>query len=807
MAKKRAVWLGSAALGCMVGLCPAHAQTPPPAESGRATLPAGDSPSGDVASIDQQSVPQTPVPGRTDASSASAAPGQEPEQSGSTSEAGDIIVTAQKRSQSINNVGLSITAVTSDVLASRGVTDPSQLSKLISGFNFNQTGDGSPVYTIRGVGYQDSSIAASPTVTVYVDEVPIPYSNATLGAALDLERVEVLKGPQGILYGGNSTGGAINYIAAKPTDTFEAGFNWDFGRFATSNLTGYVGGPVTDTLAVRVSGRWLRSGDWQKSYTREDELGELDQLYGRVIVDWRPTDRLKVEINLNGWRDHSESQAGQLQVKQGALPVPLDPAYIAYPLAPNRPRAADWDQGVSYRRDSSFVQATGRLDYDVSDDLALTSISSYQKYKRYNPVDLDGTNLQLLFQIATGEIKTFFQELRASLTVAGTGNITVGANYQSDKIEELNNFLLRTGTNRVIGGNAFDSQNTQKAESQGVFASGDLPISSQLSVVGGVRYSRTDRSYSGCTKDTGDGGAATAFNALLGTNVQPGECLTIQTNLQPGLFISELNQDNVSWRGGLNYKPDRNLLLYGNVSRGYKAGGFQSLPAGTFVSLQPVVQEELTAYEVGFKAGLFDRRLQLNAAAFYYDYKDKQIRSISLDPVTGAAEALINVPKSRVAGFEVSAAVTPITGLSISSSITLIDSKVRGSFTGITPSSDIIDLRNQAFPYTPKWSGNTDAEYRWPLSPQLQAVVGATTTYNTATNSGFGDVPEYRVRGYVLLDLRAGVEGDGGKWRLGVFGRNVTDQYYWTTAARTADGGIRYAGLPATYGVNLAYRY
>lgn len=785
-ANVRAILLASVAAGCFVGVRPAQAQISGAASS---TVNQPSNPAG---------VSATPAPAGAE---------ENTPQSSSINQIGDIIVTAQKRSQSINNVGLSITAVSNDVLATRGVADVSQLTKLVPALTFNLTPDQSPVYTIRGVGYQDGSLAASPTVTVYVDEVPLPYSNATLGAALDPERVEVLKGPQGTLYGGNSTGGLINYIAAKPTDHFAAGFTEDFGRFATSNLTGYVSGPITGTLGIRVSGRWLKGDSWQRSYTRDAHLGAQDQLYGRVIADWKPIDKLTIELNVNGWRNHSETQAAQLQVKQGALPIPLNPAYVAFPIAPKNARDADWDPGFDYHQRSSFKQVTGRIDYQVNDALKLTSLSSYQDYKRYTPVDLDGTSLGVLTEVATGHIKTFYQELRAGLTVAGTGNITVGVNYEHDKLSELDHLLLTVGTNIIIGGRDFDALANQKAESKAVFASGDIPITTQLSVVGGVRYSKIDRSFSGCTKDTGDGVAATAFNALLGTNAVPGGCLTIQANLQPGLYIDQLNEHNVSWRGGLNYKPNRDVLLYANVSRGFKAGGFQSLPAGTYTSLRPVEQEQLTAYEVGFKVGLFDHRLQLNGAAFYYDYKNKQIRSISIDPITGSAEALLNIPKSRVAGAELSAVVRPMDGLTISSAITLVSSKVTGSSVGVTPTSVVIDLRGQAFPYTPKWSGNTDAEYRWALNDRLQAVLGATTTYNTATNGGFGNVPAYRVRGYALLDLRAGVESDGGKWRASVFGRNVTNVYYWNTATRTADGGVRYAGLPVTYGVSLGYRF
>ncbi|MDR7156693.1 outer membrane receptor protein involved in Fe transport [Sphingobium xenophagum] len=737
---------------------------------------------------------------------------QGPAQTASEQEVGEIIVTAQKRAQSVNDVGLSITAVSGDTLTSRGVNDPSQLAKLVSGFNYNETASGNPVYSIRGVGYQDSSVAASPAVTVYVDEVPISFSGGTLGASLDIERVEVLKGPQGTLYGGNSTGGAINYIAAKPMNTLSAGANWEFGRFTTSNLTGFVSGPVTDTLSVRLSGRWLKSGSWQKSYTRDDKIGAKDQLFGRIIADWHPTDKLKIQLNVNGWRDHSESQAGQLITQNPAVPlVPLDPVFAAYPLAPANARAADWDPTRDYQHRDSFWQVSGRINYEASDDLTLTSISAYQVYKRYSPNDFSGTSVPVLFQISSGKVKTFFQELRASMSLAETGNLTVGANYQSDSVDEQTHLFVPAGTPRIVGGTNFVNQNSQEVKAKGIFASGDLPILPELSIVGGIRYTKVNHDYSGCTRDSGDGSAAAAFTALLGGalgfTIQPGQCFTLQDNLQPGLFVSSLDQDNVSWRAGLNYKPDRDMLLYVSVSRGFKSQNYQSLAAATANTLSPVVQEKLTAYEAGFKLGLLDRRLQLNGAAFYYDYANKQIRSIRSDLVLQGVEALVNIPKSRVQGFEFSAAVRPLSGLSVSSAITYVDSKVRGAFIGLTPSSIPADFNGQAFPYTPKWSGNTDVEYRWALSERLNAVLGATATYNSSTNGGFGEEALYRVKGYTLVDLRAEIEGGDGRWRAGIWGRNITNEYYWYTATRASDSGTRFAGMPATYGVSFGFRY
>ena len=722
---------------------------------------------------------------------------------------GEIVVTAQKRAESINDVGMSITAASGEELLKRGVTDTSQLVKVVPGFNFNQTARADPVYTIRGVGFQDSSIAASPTVTVYVDEVPIPYAGATLGASLDLERVEVLKGPQGTLFGGNSTGGAINYVAAKPGHDPSAGANLSYGRFNTVDLSGFVGGPITQTLTARVSGRWLRSDDWQRSQTRDDTIGEKNQLFGRLLLDWAPTDALKVSLNLNGWRDRSETQAPQLIGRTAAVPFPFDPGFAAAPLAPAKARAADWDPGTSFKQDNSYWHVSGRVDYDLTDALTLTSITSYQKYKRDVPVDIDGSATRVFYSISSGRVDTFFQEVRLAAKLGTRGYAIVGANYQADDISE-DQFLDFSRSTQAVLGQQVIATNAQKAKNKAIFANVEYEIAPSLKLQGGVRYTDSKRSYAGCTRDTGSGTAAAVFSSLFpGGAIAPGQCVIILGPTPPffGLFEDQLNQDNISWRAGVNYDLAEDVLLYANVSKGYKAGSFQSLPATTASALAPVTQESVLAYEAGFKASLLDRKMQLNGAVFYYDYRNKQIRGIIDDPLFGNLEALVNIPKSRIAGFELSGAFRPFRGLTIAPSITLVASKVRSSFIGGAPDGTIADFKGQAFPYTPKWSGNTDVEYRWPLNDRLDGFVGANVSYSSKTNGGFGELPLYRVKAYALVDLRAGVEGGDGKWTASVWGRNVTNEYYWTTATRASDAATRFAGMPATYGVALSYRY
>ncbi|WP_293900184.1 TonB-dependent receptor plug domain-containing protein, partial [Phenylobacterium sp.] len=241
---------------------------------------------------------------------ASAAWSAEPAASASTLQ--EVIVTAQKREERINDVGMSITAISGDDLAQRGLQDPTLLSKAVPGFEYNTNAFGHPIYTIRGVGFQDSTLAASPTVTVYTDEVPIPFSAETIGVGLDVARLEALKGPQGTLYGENATGGALNFIAARPTDRLAAGADASFGRFATLETSGFVSGPISDTLKARFAARVVEGGNWQKSYTSDATLGQKNLLQGRLLLDWTPSQRFRISLNLNAWQDRSDSPAPQL---------------------------------------------------------------------------------------------------------------------------------------------------------------------------------------------------------------------------------------------------------------------------------------------------------------------------------------------------------------------------------------------------------------------------------------------------------------------------------------------------------------
>ncbi|MBN9559062.1 MAG: TonB-dependent receptor [Alphaproteobacteria bacterium] len=849
-----------------------------------------------------------------------------------------VVVTAQKVSQNINDVGMSITAASGDELTKLGITDTSQLVKVVPGFNYTPSFYGTPIYTIRGVGFLDTSLAASPTVSVYNDEVPLPYSIMTSAASLDIQRVEVLKGPQGTLFGENATGGAINFIANKPTDDWEAGADFSYGRFNTADLQGFVSGPITDTLKFRVAVRSIQSGDWQYSYTHPATSGAKNMLQGRVSFEWQPTDNFTALLTLSGFKDTSDTQMPALYGIAPLSPAAtMDPRIgvypfnqfgsttgYHYPFAPQDPRAADWGACVNTspfdppfnttpigaerplnstdctgaRNDNKFFNASLRMDYNITNDLTLTSLTSHQRFDRFTTIEGDGTIYQDYESLQRGYIDVTYQELRLAGKFAGKGDWIFGGNYEKDSTHDdflqtyggstasptsLPGAVLCSSYGGVAYGGPFDCSgvpagvpafyqtylgptnptNQQHTQTMAIYANGEYPILDNLTAQAGIRFTQTNKSFHGCGYDGGDGtwslvseqiqNMLQLFSGVIpistylqpgassgggGINVGPGACATTGPgpSFHPEHFTSLFNENNVSWRAGLNWKPVEDTLLYVNVSRGWKSGSFPTVATSAYTQLVPAKQEGLLAYEVGFKSTLLDNTLQLNGAVFYYDYKDKQILGAIVDPIFGPLPQLVNVPKSHVIGFELSGIWAPIEGLTITPSVSYVHSRVdgcdgedlpgpgchNGHYFNFDPFSQNVDLTGEPFPAAPPWQSSVDVQYQWPLTDSVMAYVGANVNHQASTNgffynrapfsppinSGVGNAypsDVLRIKEYTLIDLRAGVEMNA--WRVQVWGRNITNEYYWTGASHVNDVLYRYTGMPATYGFTVSYRF
>jgi outer membrane receptor protein involved in Fe transport len=765
----------------------------------------------------------------------------------STSEGGlpDIVVTAQKRAQSINDVGLTITALGGDALKQQGIQRLSDLARVVPGLSYADSDHGTPIFTLRGVGFSDNSISNYPTTSVYVDEVPLPFAVMAAHANLDVERVEVLKGPQGTLFGQNSTGGAINYIAAKPTDSVAAGVDVTVGRFGQGEANGFVSGPLTDTLGVRLAGQYGYGNGWQKSYTRDDTNGKRNYINGRLLTVWNPTDTLKIQLNLNGWRDRSDPLAPQMAginpLFDGAdFPPPftapglslVNPRAATYPFAKETPRSSDWSTGTTRPRGDRWqYQGALRGDLDVTDDITLTSITSYTKFHTNQTFDLDGTDVELYGFNVRGSVKSFSQELRLAGGAGSAFNWVLGANYEKSKTAEYQTQYYRDSTTSTIGfsSTAAEDAFTNK-RNYAFFASGDYEIAQGVTLKAGGRYTNSRQTMDQCNHDTGDGTINAAVAFLYGAfhpgvpfPAAIGDCTTLDpATFEPSRFLDTLKEHNFSWRGGVDYKVNRDLLLYASVSKGYKAGGWPTTGAFLLSSYRAVKQESLLDYEAGFKAQLLDRKLSLNGAAFWYEYRDKQLLGRIPDPIFTALPALVNIPKSRVKGAELEMTAVPIEGLQLSGSVIYLDAKIT-EFTGLNAAGAPNNFAGSAIPFTSKWQYIASVDYTVPTDGGIKPFFGATVTGRSSSSAiigtgggarekaGFRSIAPlseiYKLPSYTMLDLRAGIEAPDGDWRFTVWGRNVTDEYSVTNVIEGNDALGRYTGPTATYGVSFMHKF
>ena len=805
----------------------------------------------------------------------------------------EIIVTAQKRTQSINDVGLTVQALSADALQNEGVQGPEDLSKVVPGLTFTKSIFGTPVYTLRGIGLYDATFGAVPAVAIYTDQVPRNFPIMASGLDMDIERVEVLKGPQGTLFGQSSTGGAINYILNKPTQDLESGVDLSYERFDKETMSAFVSGPIGQTLSARLAVMAVQGGAWQYSESRPgDNLGDTRKLESRLTVNWKPTDDLRVENTFTAARDRSDPQAPQLVTSlldiysssalatananpatrnpygfvnnalYALLTTPTSPGYyppylsdqatvvgrlngtnpaaaagaaglLGTPNPGNNARAAEWTSGFLSPSDNGYFQDSLRGDYTFATDWTLTSISAFAHQKvNYND-SLDGTtavdgNINLF-----GSLDTYNEELRVAYETDRIHWI-VGGTFDDDQTTQNNDYFLSDYSANAglitLTRNNFSSQ----LKSYGVFTDADYKITPQLSANAGVRYTRNDLSATYCYNDpASDAAQGTAYvfqnfleNPPGATPIGPGQCFPIsngdfgtkkgQPTLTP--LTPSLDQDNVSFRAGLNYKLDSGTLLYATISQGYKAGLFSEIGASSTSEYTPAVQEKLIDYEAGIKAPLFDNRLNVNAAAFYYDYTNKQVRARIEDPVYGLLEKVINVPKAAEYGAEFDIQAAPVQGLRLTLAGTYLYSEVTSHYSQ-TPDGYAVynaqgitgDFKGSALPYTPKFSANADIDYEWSLGRAWAPFVGSNVNYQGPQSTTFTTAtlpaPDFEIHGYALLDVRAGIRSPDDKWQVMAYCHNVTNKFYVTSISEYLDTVTRYTGQPAIYGVSVRLRF
>jgi iron complex outermembrane recepter protein len=492
---------------------------------------------------------------------------------GAADDTSEIIVTANKREQNINDVGTTITALSAATLATRKITSLEDVAAAVPGLAYSPSTTNTPIFTLRGVGFNESSLGVYPAVSVYSDEVPLPFPVMASHAAYDLERIEVLKGPQGTLFGQNSTGGAINYIAAKPTSSFEAGGDIGYGRFNTIEGNAHISGPLSDTIGARLSVTGLNSDDWQRSNSRPtDANGKQSYVAGRLLLDFKPSDGFRIALNINGWRDKSDPQAQQLVAIRPQVPSIATARNLAQLAAaqfsPLSARASDFSTGVGKPRgDRKFFQSALRFDADITDSVTLTALTSYNDYKQTQATDGDGLPLVLFDLIRNdGFIKSFNQEVRLSNDDKSAFRWVLGANFEKSHTFENQDLSYSDSTNNApaqFNINRSGVTNDQRIHNYAAFGNIEYSLSDALTFKAGARYTSSRNTAAICGYSPGDGNVAAFFNLLGSLNlggfapaptfapINGTGCYTLNARFVPGdVFRKTLKEDNVSWRAG-----------------------------------------------------------------------------------------------------------------------------------------------------------------------------------------------------------------------------------------------------------------
>jgi iron complex outermembrane recepter protein len=724
----------------------------------------------------------------------------------------EIVVTAQRREQSAQDVGIALSVYSGESLAAQGVSGVNQLENIAPALQItNAFGSGQVNFTLRGVGFSDYATLNSPTVGVYINEVAYPVAAMTQGALFDIERVEVLRGPQGTLYGRNTTGGAISFVTKRPTDTLSAGITAEYGRFGRLQAEGYVSGPLGgEGVKARLAATTTQGGDWQRNRATGETLGDANRSAVRGTIEADMGEAFSATLTGHWYNDKSDGLGLNLftNLRRGSAgadrlsPPALGPGVIA---ADTSAKSTGWgtnaafatligesSAGVRPFRDNEGygINLNLRLDLGV---VELASITAYEKLDRREYNDWDASDAPDSEAYFNSDSKVFSQELRLSSTSDGPARWLAGVYYGKENLNEeyFSAFQNTFGLNRV------QTPYKQKVETIAVFGQGEYAFTDALNLVVGLRYEDESRKLIDLTTFVPD---------LLG----PGVPLVFVPPQDRKQTMSE-----VTGKAALEYRPSSELLLYASVSRGVKSGGFTAYNTLSIPAVDPFEPETLWAYEVGFKSDLADGTARLNGAFFYYDYSKQQVLGGLIDPTFGPIGRFVNAPKSEIYGGELELTWKPVEALTITQSISYTQAKFKTynavdltlSSATCTPGpcrAITIDLGGTRIG-TPKVTYQGTVSYDIEAGGfELQPMIDY--SYRGKAQSPLLG-PIYNLDSYWLVNASLTLTAPGAPWSVALWGRNIFDTEYEETRNFFVGANLSAPGMPATYGVRASYKF
>jgi len=713
----------------------------------------------------------------------------------SATQVDEVIVTARRTEESNQRVPGAVSAFNEAALARMQAQDTTGLQGSVPNLNIVQ-GRGSSNATniyIRGIGQPDALQTFDPAVGVYIDDVYLSRIRGAQMDLLDLERVEVLRGPQGTLYGKNTIGGALKLVTRKPDDEFRANASLALGDYGMVEAKGSVSGPVSDTLALGLAGIYSAHDGYVTDRFNGREYNDKNTWGLRGALAWTPSDDLRVDISADYSADDAGLTLGQpinnLTTLFGAplLTVPNPNSYnftgAATSTLPNSTQLRHWGVG-------------GTITYDVSDNLTFKSITAYRNLQTDDYVDIDAT------QKETGDVFVGVDQNQTSqefqlLYSDDHWNAVLGAYYLK---ENITSHQEAYADDLIGGGITFTRfvDDDLETTSWAGYANLSYRWENGLGLSAGLRYTRESKDYARAT-------STVSSNPLF-------------TSVTPFLFNADDTWDDWSPMVSLDYQIDDDRMIYAKVSRGFKSGGFNGR-ANSAAERTEYDPETATTYEIGTKTQWFDRSLQLNLTAFYTDYQDFQARISSLEVILGVPTpqlGVLNAGRMEVFGVEFEGQWRPVEGLLLESQIGYLNADYK----------EFDDLRftnfggSRAFQqpaFAPEWTARFAGQYEWNLNGNGYFTLGANARFrsamalavdNTFTNTNVSN--GLFSKDYWLYDARAVWQNQDRRYSVGVYGQNLSDEVYRTEGQEFSSvGSIRtvYYGAPRTWMVRFTARY
>lgn len=706
----------------------------------------------------------------------------------------DIVVTAQFRSQSLQKTPIAITAVNAEIMEARSQTSVVDIANQAPSVTLKPAGAGmGPALqaSIRGIGQTDSSLAFEPGVGLYVDDVYYSTLTGSVVELLDLERVEVLRGPQGTLSGRNSIGGAIKLYSQKPTGSGKGYLAGTIGNDGRMQFRGAADINLVDNLAfLRISGitnhvdghvtrydyRCLNPGATDVPSVLSQNSGDCklgtaggrDYSAVRASLRLLPSDAVEITVTGDYTRDKSEVQA-TTQTYAGA---PTNPGLIPFAVPGYDGRFLSSDPYVSYatycnNKDYpggdpvlAYCSPTvnritdwglsGNMRWTISPGFDLTSITAYRRYRAEFASDIDGSPFGLENQYYNPRHRQFTQELRLNGSVGQLIDFTLGGFYldarsvNAGRIDAPVFFLTDFTQGDIV-------ESTSKA----AFLHSVLHVTDRLNLTGGIRYTKEKKGYT--------------YNRHVNSGAPQVSGLT---NIYEG--------SNWDYRGNIDYQVTDDVMVYGQYSTGFKGGGAiprpidssQALPSFPYSKFGP---EKLESFEIGLKSTLLDRRLRFNAALFTSKYSGIQLQ-IS-DCTTGGVFiyciAQANVGNARVKGAEAELTAEPVDGLMIDGSVSYLDFK----YTSVNASTGVLpDFKP---PLAPSWKWSLGAQYKVDLGDAGSLTPRVDASYQSSTYFDAVNTPGNRIEGYTLVNARLTYRPVSERWDAALEVVNLTNKLFY----------------------------